>query len=166
MFKAYFRSLFADPHGTPSLIRRLLREQAWAQRWRYALALALMLVAAGATALGAYLLGDIINAAAVEKNLPAIIFLALATAGLLMVKALAAYGGALTLARISNRIIAENQRRMFAALMHHNIGYFAQRHSSEFLARLTTGAASASYVLNLLTTSIGRDLFSLIGLVI
>ena len=54
---------------------------------------------------------------------------------------------------------------MFDALLQQNIGFFAQRHSSEFMARLTTGAAAASHVLNLLITSIGRDLLSLIGLV-
>ncbi|HZO44900.1 MAG TPA: ABC transporter ATP-binding protein, partial [Xanthobacteraceae bacterium] len=46
-----------------------------------------------------------------------------------------------------------------------NIGFFAQRHSSEFMARLTTGAAAASSVLNLLITSFGRDFLSLIALV-
>ena len=41
MLKAYFHSLFADPHGTPALIRRLLLEQA-AGRWkRYAQAFGL-----------------------------------------------------------------------------------------------------------------------------
>jgi ATP-binding cassette subfamily B protein len=54
---------------------------------------------------------------------------------------------------------------MFAKLLQHNVGFFADRHSSEFIARLTTGAAAASHVLNLLITSIGRDLLSLIGLV-
>ena len=82
-----------------------------------------------------------------------------------MVKAMATYGQALTLARIGNGIIAANQRRMFARLLQHNVGFFGDRHSSEFMARLTTGAAAASQVLNLLVTSIGRDLLSLIGLV-
>jgi ATP-binding cassette subfamily B protein len=53
---------------------------------------------------------------------------------------------------------------MFARLLQHNIAFFAERHSSEFIARLTTGAAAASQVLNLIVTSFGRDLLSLIGL--
>jgi ATP-binding cassette, subfamily B, bacterial MsbA len=165
MLRAYFQSLFADPHGTPALIRRLLVEQAWGQKRRYLLACMLMGIAAVCTALGAYLIGDVINAAYVDKNLPGIIVLALVTAVIFMVKAMATYGGALTLARIGNRIVAENQRRMFTALLQQNIGFFAQRHSSEFMARLTTGATAASNVLNLLITSIGRDFLSLIALV-
>ena len=105
-----------------------------------------------------------INQAYVHKNLPGIIALALVTAGLFTIKGMATYGQALTLARIGNRIIADNQRRMFARLLQHNIGYFADRHSSEFIARLSTGAAAATTVLYLLITALGRDLLSLIGL--
>ena len=99
-----------------------------------------------------------------HKNLPGIIALALVTAGLFTIKGMATYGQAVMLARIGNRIIAENQRRMFARLLQHNIGYFADRHSSEFIARLSTGAAAATTVLYLLITALGRDLLSLIGL--
>src|SRR5215813_10403669 len=161
---SYLQRLFADPDGAPVLVRRLLVEQAARQWRRYALAFGLMGVAGAMTALGAYLIGDVINQAYVHKNLPGIFWLALATAAIFMVKALATYGSSLTMARIGNRIIADNQRKMFARLLQHNVAFFAQRHSSEFMARLTTGAAAASQVLNLLFTAIGRDLLSLIGL--
>jgi ATP-binding cassette, subfamily B, bacterial MsbA len=164
MFASYFQRLFANPDSTAALVRRLLVEQAAGQWRRYAQAFGLMLIAAGSTALGAYLIGDVINKAYVDKDLLGIIILALVTAVIFMVKAMATYGQALMLARIGNRIVADNQRRMFAKLLQHNVGFFADRHSSEFIARLTTGATAASQVLNLLITSIGRDLASLIGL--
>jgi len=164
MLGSYFQRLFANPDSTAALVRRLLVEQAAGQWRRYALAFGLMMIAAGSTALGAYLIGDVINQAYVHKNLPGIIILALVTAVIFMIKAMATYGQALMLARIGNRIVADNQRRMFATLLQHNVGFFADRHSSEFIARLTTGATAASQVLNLLITSIGRDLASLIGL--
>jgi ATP-binding cassette subfamily B protein len=146
------------------LVRRLLLEQAAGQWRRYALAFGMMFIAAVSTALGAYLIGDVINQAYVHKNLPGIIVLALVTALIFTVKGMATYGQALTLARIGNRIIADNQRRMFARLLQQNVGFFSDRHSSEFIARLSTGAAAATQVLNLLITAIGRDLLSLIGL--
>jgi ATP-binding cassette, subfamily B, bacterial MsbA len=164
MLGSYFQRLFAHPDSTAALVRRLLVEQAAGQWRRYALAFGLMVIAAGSTALGAYLIGDVINQAYVHKNLPGIIILALVTAVIFMIKAMATYGQALMLARIGNRIVADNQRRMLAKLLQHNVGFFADRHSSEFIARLTTGATAASQVLNLLVTSIGRDLASLIGL--
>ena len=162
---SFWQRLFADPNGAPGLVRRLLIEQA-AQQWRrYALAFGLMAIAAASTTLGVYLVGPVINAAYVDKNLPGITVLALATAVIFMIKGIATYGGALQLARIGNHIIAENQRRMFSRLLQQNLGFFADRHSSEFMARLTTGASAATQALNLLITSIGRDLFTLIGLV-
>ena len=148
-----------------ALIRRLLTEQAFGQWRRYAVAFVLMGVAARRTALGAYLIGDVINAAYVDKNLPASSSLAMVTAVIFLVKAIATYGQAVMLARIGNRIIALNQRRMFDALISRTSRFFSERHSSEFMARLTTGAAAASQVINLLVTAIGRDLLSLIGLV-
>jgi ATP-binding cassette, subfamily B, bacterial MsbA len=121
-------------------------------------------VAAAGTALGAYLIGNVINAAYVDKNLPGIIVLALVTALIFLIKALSTYGSSVMLARIGNRIVALNQRQMFNALINQNVAFFSERHSSEFMARLTTGAAAASQVINLIVTAIGRDLLSLIGL--
>jgi ATP-binding cassette subfamily B protein len=158
-------SLLADSDSARVLIRRLLTEQALSQWKRYAMAFALMGIAAGGTALGAYLIGNVINAAYVDKNLPGIIVLALVTAVIFLVKAISTYGASVMMARIGNRIVALNQRKMFNALIDQNVAFFSERHSSEFMARLTTGATAASQVINLLITAIGRDLLSLIALV-
>jgi len=156
----------SDKYSTGILVRRLLMEVALTH-WRlYAIGFALMLVAAAATAATAYLLGTMINETVVTHNFRGIVFVSLAAMGIFTAKGFAAYGGAVTLSRIGNRIIAENQRRMFDKLLHENIGFFADRHSSEFIARLTTGTVAVSQVINLLITAIGRDLMSLIGLCI
>ena len=157
--------LLADRAGALALIRRLLVEQAAGQWKLYAHAFGLMAIAAGATAFGAYLIGDVINQAYVHKNLQGIVVLGIVTALIFMVKAMATYLGALKLSQIGNRIIADNQRRMFRRIVRQNLGFFADRHSSDFLARLTTGANAASQVLNLIFSALGRDLLSLIGLV-
>ena len=164
MFGSKFKSALADRDSATALIHRLLTEQALGQWKRYALAFCLMAVAAAATALGAYLVGDLINQAYVHHSLQGIVAIGFITAVIFMVKALATYGHSVMLSRIGNSIIAGNQRRMFEALIRQNIGFFSERHSSEFLARLTTGAAAASQVLNLLVGAVGRDLLSLIAL--
>jgi ATP-binding cassette, subfamily B, bacterial MsbA len=69
------------------------------------------------------------------------------------------------LSKISNAILANNQRALFAKLMSESVGFFSERHSSEFLARLTAGANSVTQVLSLLINAVGRDLLSLIALV-
>ncbi len=155
----------ADQENAFALIRRLVTEYGLGQWKRYAVAFAFMAVTAGATALTAWMMGVVINEAYINKSFPGIVMLGLATIALFAVKGAATYGQAVMLSRIGNGIIAENQRRLFDRLMHQNLGYFSERHSSEFLARLSTGANAATQVLNLLVMAIGRDLLTLVGLV-
>ena len=164
MLEAEKKSLLADPYGAFALIRRLFSEQGLHHWKRYVLVFVMMAIGAACTALSAYLIGEVVNQAYINRDFSAIVLLGLVTIVLFTVKGAATYGQNVMLSRIGYRIIAENQRRMFTKLMHENLGYFANRHSSEFLSRLTVGANSATQVLNLLITAIGRDLLSLLAL--
>src|ERR1700722_11204414 len=155
-----------DPYGAAILVRRLVTEQGVAYWRRYLTAFALMGVSAGATALSAYILGQVINQAYVDKNVHGIVALSGVTLLLFMIKGASTYGHTVILSKISNAILANNQRRLFAKLMSESIAFFSERHSSEFLARLTAGANSVTQVLNLLINALGRDLLLLIGLVV
>jgi ABC-type multidrug transport system fused ATPase/permease subunit len=154
-----------DPTGALVLIRRLVMEQATAYWRRYLLAFALMAVSAATTAGSAWLLGEVINKAYVERNVHDIMVLSLVTVVIFALKGAATYGHTVMLSQISNAILANNQRRLFAKLMNESVGFFSERHSSEFLNRLTAGANSVTQVLSLLINAIGRDLLSLIALV-
>ena len=149
-----------------ALIRRLLTEQGLVHWRKYAVAFVLMAVAAGCTAFSAYLIGDVINQAYVNRSLPGIITIGIITVVLFAFKGLATYGHSVMLSRIGNRIVADNQRAVFSKLLSEGLSFFSDRHSTEFVARLSTGAAAATQVINLLITSVGRDLLSLIGLII
>src|ERR1700726_2130304 len=155
-----------DPYGAAILIRRLITEQGAAYWRRYLLAFVLMGVSAATTAGSAYLLGQVINQAYVEKNVRGIAILSGVTVLIFILKGAATYGHQVMLSQISNAILAHNQRRLFAKLMSESIAFFSERHSSEFLARLTAGANSVTQVLGLLINAVGRDVLSLIGLVI
>jgi ATP-binding cassette subfamily B protein len=160
------RKITDDPYGAAVMIRRLVAEQGAAYWRRYLLAFALMGIVAATTAGSAYLLGEVINRAYVDKDVRGIVLLSIVTILIFVVKGAATYGQSVILSKISNAIVAKNQRRLFAKLMTESVGFFSQRHSSEFLARLTAGATSVSQVLSLLINAVGRDLLSLIGLVI
>ncbi len=153
-----------DPYGAAILIRRLVMEQGIIYWRRYLTAFALMAVAAGATALATYVLGQVINKAYVDKDVAAIARLSGVTVLLLFVKGVTTYGHMVILSKISNAILANNQRQLFAKLMRESIGFFSQRHSSEFLARLTAGAKSITDVLSMLINAVGRDILMLISL--
>src|SRR5712671_3718287 len=155
-----------DPYGAAILIRRLVAEQGLIYWRRYLLAFALMGVAAATTAGSAYLLGAVINKAYVDKDVRGIAILSLVTVVVFTLKGAATYGHSVILSQISNAILANNQRRLFSKLMRESVGFFFDRHSSEFLARLTAGANSVTQVLDLLINAVGRDVLSLIALVI
>ena len=159
------RKITDDPYGAAILIRRLVTEQGLAYWRRYLLAFVLMGIAAAATAGAAYVLGQVINQAYVDKNVTGIAILSGVTVVLLFVKGVATYGQTVILSKITNAILANNQRRLFAKLMSESIGFYSERHSSEFLTRLTSGAKSITDVLTLLINAIGRDLLLLISLV-
>ena len=154
-----------ERYGTFALIRRLLTEQGLVHWRKYALGFTLMAVSAGCTALSAYLIGNVINEAYVNKSLAGIFILGGVTVALFTTKGIATYGHSVLLSQIGNRIVADNQRRVFAKLLNEGIGFFSNRHSTEFIARLSAGAAAATQVINLLITSVGRDLLTLFGLV-
>jgi len=155
----------ADPYSASSLIRRLLREHA-SRHWRsYALVLVMMGVIAASTAALAYLVGHGVNEAYVSKNMGAVVFVCIGIIVVSVVKGLTTYFQTVALARISNRIIADNQRLLCEKVLHQGLGFFADRHSSEFAARITWGARAVSDTINTLITTLGRDTMSLIGLV-
>ena len=154
----------SDEYSTAVLIRRLLVDEALTYWPRYAFAFALMAVAAAATALSAYLLGTMTNEAYVKRDFHGIVVIGAIAMIIFAVKGFTTYSATVTLSRIGSSIVAANQRRLFDRLLQKDIGFFADRHSSEFISRLTTGTVSVAVVINLLITAIGRDLMSLIGL--
>jgi ATP-binding cassette, subfamily B, bacterial MsbA len=155
-----------DTYPTFGLVRRLLVDEALIYWRRYVVAFLLMGIGAAGTALSAWLLGTMTNEAYVSRNFQGIVIISVLTMAIFAARGLAMYGSAVTLSWIGNAIIANNQRRMFDKLLRENIAFFADRHSSEFIARLTTGANAVSQVINLLISAIGRDLMALIGLTI
>ena len=164
MIAERFNALFADPYGAPAMIRRLLMDYAYQHRRRYFVAFLMMAGAAACTAVCAYLLGTVINQAYVHRDFQGLILIGVGAFAIFALKGLLTYGQQVMMMQTGHRIIAENQRRMFDRLLVQNVAYFADRHSSEFIARLIAGAGAANLVLWLLITSFGRDLLTLIGL--
>src|SRR5207249_3852586 len=78
------RKITDDPYGAAILIRRLVMEQGFVYWRRYLTAFALMGVTAGATAGSAYILGQVINQAYIDKNVTGIAILSGVTVLLLV----------------------------------------------------------------------------------
>jgi ABC-type multidrug transport system fused ATPase/permease subunit len=156
--------LFA-PGGAPALILRLVSEYGRSFRGSYAVAFGCMATGAACTAATAYLVGRATNEAYVSRNFDAIAVLSLVTAFIFVLKGLTVYGQTVTLASITNSVVAAMQKRLFDKLVEQDLAFYADRHSSEFVMRINQGAASAAAALSLVAASLGRDLLSLIFLV-
>jgi ABC-type multidrug transport system fused ATPase/permease subunit len=164
MFDSLKKRALGDRYSAPSLICRLLLEDGIGHWRAYAFVLTMMGIMAACIAASAYLIGYAVNAAWVSRNIAVVLSVCAGIVIASILRGLATYGQAVELARISNRIIATNQRRLFEKVLQRDLGYFADRHSSEFSARITWGARSASDAINLVITTFGRDTLSLIAL--
>jgi ATP-binding cassette subfamily B protein len=148
------------------VIGRLLGERWRKLAPRYALAMAFMTVTAGATAGAAYLMKDLINKVFLDKDPYFIGVIAGAIVVLYTAKGMASYAQEVILSRVGNRIIADTQRRMYDKLLALDLGFYQSRSSGDLVTWFTYNAQATRDVLNLIVTSIGRDLFTLVGLVI
>lgn len=149
-----------------AIIPRLLATDGRRYANRYALAFFFMILVAGSTSFSAYLMKDVVNQIFVEGREWAIWALGGALIALSAIKGFSAYGQAVTLGKIGNRIIAGYQNRLYENLLAQGVSFFSDRHSAEFLNRLNSGANGARTILQILITTAGRDLLTLIGLIV
>lgn len=146
-------------------VRRVLVEYG-ARYWKpYAASLMLGGLAGGCTSAAAYLIGHVINQAYVYHSMTGIVSLCAAVIAIFVTKGFALYGQAVTLAHVGNQIAADSQRRIFEKFLHENLSYFADRHSSEFMARSAFAAGAPAGVLTTLVNTVGRDFVTLVGLI-
>jgi ATP-binding cassette subfamily B protein len=144
----------------------LARERWREYAWRYTIALALMGIASGATALSAWMMKDVVNDIFVNRDQSAMKWLPIAIVAIFVVKGAASYLQEIWLSRIGNRLVADYQSKIYDHLLRMNVPFFEGHNSSNLIMRTTKGAAAARNLLNLVAVSFGRDLLTLIGLVI
>jgi ATP-binding cassette subfamily B protein len=157
-------SYFDAPAAT--LFKRLLTDQGF-KHWKgYALSFAMLGVVALTTALSAWIIGSVVNNVFVKKDVAAVWGITLAIVVIYTVKGLATYSNQVTLSRIANAIVADIQKRIFDQMLRMKIASYSKSHSTEFIARQSFIGQSASTALNLVITTGGRDLLTLVGLVV
>jgi ATP-binding cassette subfamily B protein len=146
------------------VMKRVLAESGRRYWSRYALAIALMSVAGGCTALAAWIMKDVINEIFVARDRAAMMLIPLAIVGLFLLRGITMYLGEITLSRVGNRIVAETQARLYQHILRQDSAFFKVYPSGDILTRITSNAASMRDMLNQITLSMGRDLITLIAL--
>jgi ATP-binding cassette, subfamily B, bacterial MsbA len=139
-------------------------EQGRVHAWGYTISFIFMGIGAISTGAAAYLMKDVINEIFLERNGAAILVLAGAVTLIYALKGIASYGQDVTLARIGNRIVASVQERMFDHLLAQDVPFFADKHSTQFIAQQSFMAGAMRSALNLVVTAMGRDALTLAAL--
>lgn len=154
------------PSETLELLKRLARDYGREYAPQYGMAILAMMVVAGATALSAYVMKHVIDTIFVHQNRAALVGITLGIVAIFIVKGIGAYASEVMVGTIGNRIVAETQRRMFNHLLKVDVAYFQKFSSSNLVTRLSHNASATRDVLNMISMSFGRDLFTIVGLVV
>lgn len=154
-----------SPQRTETLAR-LLSENLRAYAPRYALAFVCMAIVAACTAFSAWIMRDLINGVFTNRDFMLAVWFGITVFSVFMIKGAAAYVANVILARIGNAIVAAQQARIFRHLLGQGVDFYQQHASADLVTRVTHNAQAARDVLNSIVTTVGRDLLTVIGLVI
>ncbi len=151
--------------GALAMLSRLVRDYGMEHKLAYFAGAAMLATGATTTALAAALLRPVLNGMATAARFSEMRILAFAVLGLFIIRGLSTYGALVILSRTGNRIVATVQARVFDHLLRQNMLYFQDRHSSEFIARLSLAANGVRDALQVLIQGIARDMLSVAGLI-
>ncbi len=153
------------PALADSLLWRLLTDSVRAQAKRYGIAVAAMIVVAATTSLVALIMSSIVDSMTDPDNRTRVFWVAGAVVLIFTVKGIATYAQTVMLTRAGNRIVATQQRKLYAKLLRQGVSFFNLTESSDLLMRVTQSAQAARGIVDIVVTSFARDLLTLIGLI-
>ena len=152
-------------NSTFALARRLFSESVLKSHYRtLAFAVFCMVVLALATAASAWILRHVVNNVLSGQNIGKIGMLGLSISAIYIVKGFAGFGQNVALDRIGNAVQTGFYIRSTEQLAALPLETFSGQHSSNFITRVSRGAAAARETTDLISTRLGRDLLTLIAL--
>lgn len=145
-------------------MKRLFKENVREHVPGYVMAFICMGIVAATTGASAWIMKDIINRIFVQKEESMVWIIAGAVMIIFLTKGLATYFQQVILTRIGNSIIASLQRRIFDRILSQSLDFYQRHTMSDLATRMSHNAGAARTVIDLIITSIGRDVLSVIAL--
>lgn len=145
-------------------MKRLFKENVGEHIPGYVMAFICMGIVAATTGASAWIMKDIINRIFVQKEESMVWIIAGAVMIIFLTKGLATYFQQVLLTRIGNSIIASLQRRIFDRILSQSLDFYQRHPMSDLATRMSHNAGAARAVIDLIITSIGRDVLSVIAL--
>ena len=163
--RALFNSLLTGPDASWPLIRRLFAENGREYLPRYILAFFFMAIVALATAASAWIMEDIVDDVIVSNDAQKVGLVAGAVVLVFLFKGLATYAHRVILARIGNGIVAGIQKRFYAHILSQDLAFHQRMGGGDLITHMSVNAQAVRGALDLVVTSIGRDLLTVLALV-
>jgi len=154
-----------DPSEAKRVIGRVLGENLYDQRWSYAVAVPAMLATAGAMAFIAIIFKDVINKIYYERREDLILWISLGVLGAFIVRGVATYVYSVMMAKIGNNIVARYQKRIFDHLMKLGLDFYHDNRSAQLAARINQNVGGVRDLLDIIVTTLGRDIPTLVAMV-
>ena len=148
-----------------ALVRRLVRDFIWRHAGQIALAFVCMGVAAGSTALRAWLMEPVLDKIFIARDASLLLLLGGAALVLALVKGFADYGQTVWMNRVGQRVIADIQKACFARLIRADLAYFNATSSGMLISRLTNDVGLLRQAAANVLAGIGRDAITVVFLI-
>ncbi|TIT62395.1 MAG: ABC transporter ATP-binding protein, partial [Mesorhizobium sp.] len=155
----------ARPGETWAVLRRIIAENGREYRSAYIFATLCLLTVSATTAFTAWVMSPVVNQIFYERRGDLIVLICAGIMGSFMLRGLATYGQAVTLARIGNNLVARYQKRVFDHLMKLGVGFFNDTRSGQLAAQVNENINGIRDLLSMTLTSIARDGVTLVGLI-
>jgi ATP-binding cassette subfamily B protein len=148
-----------------SILKRILSENFRDYIKTYTFAIACLIVVSGSTAFTAWIMKAVVDEAFAKQRADLVWLICIGVLVAFVLRGVASYGQAVALSTVGNNIIARYQRRLYDHLMALSVGYFTDARSAQLSARISQNVSGIRDVMNLVVTSLARDLLTLIALV-
>ena len=151
--------------STKTLVGRLLREHVRQYASRFVLALSMMIVVAVSTASLAKLMEPVLDEVFTEKNRDQLMLVASLVLLTFVVKGLANFGQQVVMEGVTQRIVADVRKRLFAHLMHADLAFFHSTSTGALISRVMNDVALLHMAVGKTLTGFGKDMLTLLALV-
>lgn len=148
-----------------SHIGRLISENIRAQSTLYVVAVIAMIAVAATTSMVAWIMRYIVDSMTTPDDRERVFMVAGAVSLIFFFKGIASYVQVVALTRAGNRIVANQQKKLYAKLLRQGVAFFNLTESSDLLTRITQSAQAARSIIDIFVTAFVRDTLTLIGLI-
>lgn len=148
-----------------TLLKRVVKAYVKPYRGRLFIAMAAMLVVAGATGANAYMIQPVLDGIFLQKNADLLLVLPLIVIGITCVQALADYVQTLQLRYVGQAVVSDMQGDLFAHLMHADLTTFHDQTSGRLISRMTSDIMLLRISVSTALTGFIKEFFTLIFLV-